>query len=135
MIKRVLLTLLLTGTVAANNQLTVFAMDLHDNHVLTGGGFDTPNLLWFMIPFGLGSIFFVAILIVIIKVFITVSRRLSDTDGDGLANDDKPATAEQKKLIQEGFRKIGVHHEVKKGLTQAEARETLREIDKQLKRK
>jgi len=84
----------------------------------------------FIVPFLIGPIIPIIIIVMVVRRF-----RGSDRDGDGLGNDNKPATAEQKKLIQEGFRKLGIHHEVKKKLTQAQARETLREIDKQLKQK
>ena len=90
-----------------------------------------PNPIFFLIPFG-------AIFITVIAAFIfnfkNIKKRLSDHDGDGLMNDDKPATAEQRKLVQEGFRKLGVYHDPKKKMTQAQARETLREIEKQLKK-
>jgi hypothetical protein len=80
---------------------------------------------------------FIIVPVLIAVVFVCILRVIkhADHDGDGLSGDAKPATPEQKKLIQEGFRRLGVHHEVKKKLTQAEARETLREIDQKLKRK
>jgi hypothetical protein len=95
-----------------------------------------PNQLLFAIPFGV--VFFAVFFLIIISVLRTMRAakgRLSDIDGDGLTNDNKPATTEQKKLIQEGFRQLGVYHEVKRNLTQAQARETLHEIDRKLKRK
>ena len=95
-----------------------------------------PNPLVFIAPF---AVVFVIVFVIIMTNAAHIGRvvkdRLSDVDGDGLANDNKPATAEQKKLIQEGFRKLGVYHDVKKRMTQAQARETLREIDRQLKQK
>ncbi|MDR1197291.1 MAG: hypothetical protein LBL08_03425, partial [Candidatus Nomurabacteria bacterium] len=91
--------------------------------------FQFMQILPFVFP-----LFFIVIVFIIIIAAIR-QRKNADFDGDGLANDNKPATAEQKKLIQEGFRQLGIHHEAKRGLTQAQARETLREIDRKLKRK
>ncbi|MCL1876650.1 hypothetical protein FWF74_01245 [Candidatus Saccharibacteria bacterium] len=107
-------------------------MSKDDGGAGNGPGSNMPNPLFFIGPFVL---VFVVVLAIIIKTFIAAGRKLSDTDGDGLAHDEKPATAEQKKLIQEGFRKLGVYHDVKKKMTQAQARETLREIDNQLKQR
>jgi hypothetical protein len=85
---------------------------------------------WFMlVPIGIFLIFATGIIVVTIR-----QRKRMDVDGDGLSNDGAPATAEQKKLIKEGFRRLGIHHDVKRGLTQAQARETLREIERKLKR-
>lgn len=83
------------------------------------------------IPFFVGPL----LPIIIVIAIISKSRKLrnGDVDGDGLGDDKKPATPEQRKLIQEGFRDLGIHHEPKKKMTQAQARETLREIDKKLK--
>ncbi|MDR0591541.1 MAG: DUF3592 domain-containing protein [Candidatus Nomurabacteria bacterium] len=98
----------------------------------------SPNSLFFAIPFGVVFVsvaVFLFIIFNIVRASRFVGKKLSDNDGDGLLYDDKPATAEQKKLVEEGFRKLGVYHDVKKKMTRSQARETLREIDKQLSRK
>jgi hypothetical protein len=83
-----------------------------------------------VLPLGIFLVF------VVVMVFVSIRyRKKMDLDGDGMAGDDRPATAEQKKLIVEGFRRLGVPHEVKRKLTQAQAREVLREIDRKLKRR
>ena len=117
---------------AVASEFEIKNMSKEDGGMHAGFGSNMPNPLFFIAPFVL---VFIIILAMVIKTFTQVGRRMSDIDGDGLANDDKPATAEQKKLIQEGFRKLGVYHDVKKKMTQAEARETLREINKQLEKK
>jgi len=57
--------------------------------------------------------------------------KTGDATGDGLYNDGSPATDEQMKLIENGFRELGRFHELKKRPNQAEAREILDEINKQ----
>ncbi|MCL2095196.1 hypothetical protein FWH13_03720 [Candidatus Saccharibacteria bacterium] len=80
--------------------------------------------------------FIVVFVIAVTVILMGIKRgRKMGISGDGSIDDGRPATAEQKKLIQEGFRRLGIHHEVKKKLTQAEAREILNEIDRKLKRK
>jgi hypothetical protein len=77
-------------------------------------------------------VFFVLPIWLIIRA-VRRYRKTLDTDGDGLPGDGLPATAEQKRLIQAGFRNLGIHHEPpKKRMTQAQAREILREIDRKL---
>jgi hypothetical protein len=97
------------------------------NMTSTSMSFDMgdSNFLFFAIPIGLVVVF---IIVVAVKGVI-IKGAMSGVNGD------KPATVEQKKLIQEGFRKLGVFHDVKKRMTQAQARETLQEIDRQLGRK
>lgn len=77
-----------------------------------------------MIPFVIGLSALVA---------VSRSKRHEDLDGDGLHGDSKPATEEQMRLIEAGFRQLGQFYtRPSRRPTQAEARETLRQIQVQL---
>ena len=81
------------------------------------------------------SIIGVAIMIVGIVILASKRKRSlnSDEDGDGLMNDNKPATEEQKILIETGFRDLGVFHQMSASITQAEAREIIKNLEAQQK--
>ena len=64
------------------------------------------------------------------------ARKDDDADGDGLQGDRRPATAAQIKLIETGFRELGQYYkQPRKRMTQAQAREALRDIKEQLDRR
>lgn len=88
--------------------------------------------------FVIGALFsLIGVIIMIIGIVILTSKRKrslnSDKDGDGLMNDSKPATKEQKLLIETGFRDLGVFHQISDSITQAEAREIIKNIEAQQK--
>lgn len=63
-------------------------------------------------------------------------KKISDLDGDGMDNDQKPASEAQMKLIENGFRELGQFYvRPSRTIKQGEARETLTRINEQLHNK
>lgn len=89
------------------------------------------SVVFFGIFAAVGLTMFGAGLLAFIK--LGKSKKSADMDGDGMDNDLKPASEEQMKLIENGFRTLGQFYvRPNHSITQAEARETLNRIQQQI---
>ncbi|HMS92767.1 MAG TPA: DUF3592 domain-containing protein [Candidatus Saccharibacteria bacterium] len=96
----------------------------HDSGDLNFIIFGTVFTVIGLVPFVMG----VSALVAVRK-----SSQHEDIDGDGLHGDMNPATDEQMRLIEAGFRQLGQFYTPpSRRPTQSEARETLRQIQTQL---
>lgn len=110
---------------ATNNMIAI----RYDPTSPTKNSTDDPTNIWVgSIMLGFGLLIILAVIGVVIY-----SHRHGDKDGDGLKDDNMPATQAQITLIESGMRNLGEFWTPRK-MTQSEAREIINNLDKKLQK-